>query len=117
MSVYDIESIARIAHAANKEHSKIFSDFSHRDWEDLTEAQRESIRAGVMFRLKNLDAGPEAQHEAWFKSKQADGWVYGATKDAAKKTHPCMVPWEELPLHQQTKDVLFAAIVRGLTQK
>jgi hypothetical protein len=43
-----------------------------------------------------------------------DGWVYGEVKDAEKKTHPCLVPFDQLPLFQQKKDKLFCAIVDAL---
>jgi hypothetical protein len=36
-------------------------------------------------------------------------------KDAELKTHPCLVPFEELPKFQQQKDRLFRAIVKALT--
>lgn len=114
MSPYEVETIARVAHAANKEHCKVFNDFSHRDWEDCTEAQRESIRSGVRFLVDNPDAGPDAQHNAWLADKEVLGWTYGPEKDIAKKLHPCMKPWKELPDHQRMKDVLFASVVRGL---
>jgi len=46
--------------------------------------------------------------------KEADGWVYGVIKDPAAKTHPCMVPFEQLPAEQRAKDLGFKAIVRAL---
>jgi hypothetical protein len=47
--------------------------------------------------------------------KVAAGWVYGEVKDPDAKppTHPCIVPFEELPPEQQFKDVLFKTIVAG----
>ena len=48
------------------------------------------------------------------QEKINDGWVYGEVKDAEKKTHPCIVPFEELPEFQQKKDALFCAIVDSL---
>ena len=27
----------------------------------------------------------------------SEGWTYGARRDDEKKTHPCLVPYEELP--------------------
>lgn len=48
------------------------------------------------------------------KEKIEDGWVYGDEKDTEKKTHPCLVPYEELPEFQKKKDALFQAIVDAL---
>jgi hypothetical protein len=48
------------------------------------------------------------------KEKLDAGWVYGEVKDAEKKTHPCLVPFSELPPFQQQKDSLFCGIVDAL---
>ncbi len=36
-------------------------------------------------------------HEVWAASRMAQGWTYGEKRDDVKKTHPCLVPYEELP--------------------
>ena len=36
-------------------------------------------------------------HEVWAESRISQGWVYGEQRDDEKKTHPCLVPYEELP--------------------
>ena len=64
--------------------------------------------------LANPDATPEQSHESWLEQKIADGWVYGAVKDPDAKTHPCCVPYEELPVEQKAKDYLFRAVVHAL---
>lgn len=35
-------------------------------------------------------------HENWAQNKLEDGWVYGDVLDDEKKTHPCLVEYEEL---------------------
>ena len=35
-------------------------------------------------------------------------------KDEGAKTHPCLVPFDELPEGQQLKDVLLVAIIQTL---
>jgi hypothetical protein len=47
----------------------------------------------------------------WCAQKENDGWVYGPQKDAVAKTHPCLVPYEQLSADQRKKDRLFFAIV------
>jgi hypothetical protein len=37
--------------------------------------------------------------------------VHGEVKDAAAKTHPCLVDYADLPHEQKVKDDLFAAVV------
>jgi hypothetical protein len=46
--------------------------------------------------------------------KKREGWVYGEEKNAEEKTHPCMVPYDQLPKEQQFKDALFGAVVRSV---
>jgi hypothetical protein len=111
-----VEQIARVCHEANRAYCLTIGDASQQPWAAAEDWQRESACRGVVFKLGNPDATPEAQHEAWRLDKVADGWVYGTVKDPAKKTHPCLVPYAELPVAQRRKDALFAAIVTALGQ-
>lgn len=55
----------------------------------------------------NIELGPELEalgeemarnvHENWAKSRFSEGWTYGPLRDDVKKTHPCLVPYDELP--------------------
>lgn len=109
-----IETIAKVCHQANKAFCEAYGDNSQKDWEQAEEWQRYSAIKGVEFRIANPDGKPSAQHEAWMKDKVADGWLYGAVKSAEFKTHPCIVPYEQLPEVQQKKDALFQAVVDAL---
>lgn len=35
-------------------------------------------------------------HEVWSIGRIKDGWTYGEQRDDTDKTHPCLVPYEEL---------------------
>ncbi len=107
-------AIAMVCHEANKKWCESNDDFSQKSWEEAEEWQRESAIKGVQFRLDNPDAGHDAQHNSWMKEKVDGGWVYGEVKDATAKTHPCIVPFDQLPKFQQQKDALFCAIVDSL---
>lgn len=109
-----IESIAIACHQANKAWCEVNGDMTQKDWAEAEDWQRESAIKGVEFALANPDAPASAQHDAWSADKVANGWVYGKVKDAEKKTHPCLVPFEQLPEFQQKKDRLFKAIVEAL---
>jgi hypothetical protein len=106
--------IAQVAHAINLAYSHALGDDSHKPWDEAPDWQRNSAIAGVDFHLSNPDAGPEASHESWLAQKQADGWTYGEVKDEEAKTHPCIVPFAELPEEQQAKDYIFRAVVHAL---
>jgi len=106
--------IAKVCHQANKAWCEANGDTSQKDWDEAEQWQRDSAIAGVNFKLNNPDAGEDAQHNAWMKDKIDAGWKYGEIKDAEAKTHPCIVPFKNLPEFQQKKDVLFGAIVNAL---
>jgi len=108
-----IERIARVCHEVNRAYCQALSDTSQRSWEDAPAWQRESARMGVDLHLMG-DFGPEASHISWMQQKEAEGWVYGRAKDELNKTHPCMVPFNQLPKEQQAKDYIFRAVVHAL---
>lgn len=43
-------------------------------------------------------------HEIWAQKRIQDGWVYGSQRDDAKRTHPCLVPYEQLPESEKEYD-------------
>jgi len=114
MQVSKVKGIAIMCHQANKEWCLLNGDDTQKDWIEAEEWQRESAIKGVEFRLANPHALCDAQHNAWMKDKINFGWVYGEIKDAERKTHPCILPFEQLPEFQQKKDKLFQAIVDAL---
>lgn len=111
-----IEDVARICHEANESLCVTQGDFSQKSWDEAEEWQRQSAIQGVKFALENPDAPASAQHDAWMQDKINDGWVYGDVKDADKKTHPCIVSYDELPDGQKAKDYLFKGIVNSLSK-
>lgn len=44
-----------------------------------------------------LEKLAEAAHQAYCDGKKRDGWRYGEKKDEEKKTHPWLVPYNDLP--------------------
>lgn len=106
-----IALIASIAHGINLAYSASLGDHSHLPWEETSEELKKSIEYGVKLHLENPDTTPEQSHESWLAQKEKDGWVYGEIKDLENKTHPCILPYEQLPAEQKTKDYLFKAVV------
>lgn len=106
--------IAQVAHEINKEYCLAIGDSSQLPWDEAPAWQKESAVLGVMFHVENPNAGPDASHNSWMKQKIDTGWKYGEVKDADKKEHPCIVPFEDLPMQQQFKDYLFRQIVHSL---
>ena len=46
----------------------------------------------------------ENVHETWAKGRMDDGWTYGPVRDDAKKHHPCLVPYDDLPESEKEYD-------------
>ena len=105
--------IAMTAHAINAAYCRAMGDDSQVDWDDAPEWQKNSALAGVDMHLANPDATPENSHESWLAQKVAEGWTYGEEKDAESKTHPCILPYDELPEFQKAKDHIFRATVHA----
>lgn len=103
------EDIAHLCHELNRAYCETQGDTSNPLWRHAPEWQKKSAIAGVEYHLHN-NVTPEQSHESWMKQKEQDGWVYGEKKDPAKKTHPCMVPYDQLPEDQLIKDHLFKAV-------
>ena len=61
---------------------------------------------------EHLDASLEALteqlaknvHEVWAAGRIADGWAWGKERDDARKLHPCLIPYEELPESEKEYD-------------
>ena len=52
-------------------------------------------------------ASAEAAHDSWWREYERMGWRYGAERDAEAKTHPDMVPFNDLPKSERDKDEIF----------
>lgn len=106
------ELAAKTAHEVNRAYCAGLGDASQPPWETAPDWQRASCVKGVYGVLAGNTH--EQSHAGWLAQKVSDGWTYGAEKDPAKKTHPCMLPYAELPAAQRFKDTLFVTAVRGV---
>ncbi|WP_300613928.1 RyR domain-containing protein [Trebonia sp.] len=114
MRKYTDEEIARVIHAANAELQRIQGDPAPSlPWDSETGEIRQGAIDNVAYARDGVTTA--TLHEAWLRDKAAHGWTYGPEKDSRAKTHPCMVPYGELPAEQRDKSRLFVAIVRALT--
>lgn len=43
-------------------------------------------------------------HEVWAETRFKQGWTYGEQRNDEKKTHPCLIPYEELPEEEKEYD-------------
>lgn len=103
---------AQAAHEVLRVWCLSLGDASQVHWEDAPEWQRESAIQGVIGVLNGNS--PRQCHESWCKQKETAGWKHGPTKDAEKKEHPCLVPYNQLPSDQRWKDDLFVSTVKSV---
>ena len=43
-------------------------------------------------------------HEVWAETRIQQGWTYGDQRNDELKTHPCLIPYEELPESEKEYD-------------
>lgn len=55
-------------------------------------------------------SSPEELHDDWVKAYEVMGWRYGPERDPVAKTHPDMVPFDQLEQREQDKDAVFIAL-------
>lgn len=96
----------------NRRYCISIGDNTQPHWEDAPEWQKNSVRQGVKLALEG--ATPEQSHASWLALKESEGWVYGESKDVDKKSHPCMVPYADLPEAQRRKDALYLSVVKSM---
>jgi hypothetical protein len=106
------EACARAAHEANRAYCIALGDCSQPHWEDAPTWQRASAINGVRGAISGNT--PEQSHNSWLEEKRLGGWAFGPVKDPSKKEHPCMVPYEKLPMSQRMKDHIFLSVVRSV---
>jgi RyR domain len=46
----------------------------------------------------------EHNHDIWARQRLADGWTLGPQRDDARKKHPCLVPYSQLPESEKAYD-------------
>lgn len=113
---YDIPTIAGVAYEAMRAYRAALNPRDTRvEWYRASDGVREQYCAAVALYIKEPGRDPSYQHEMWMQNKLEDGWEWGPEESEHFKQHPCLRPYEDLPVAEKRKDVLFQAIVRALT--
>lgn len=56
------------------------------------------------------------EHLRWSWDKRLNGWIFGNVKDNEKKTHPGLIPYEELSESEKEKDRELVRLIPALLQ-
>lgn len=105
--------IAQVCHEANRGYQRALGEEVSLPWEECGVDMQVSVVHGV--KVAQEGNGPEEMHRQWVMVREAQGWKYGDTKDPEAKTHPNLIPYDDLPLGQKIKDRLFLSIVQALS--
>lgn len=110
-----VGAIAQMCHEANRAWCAHWGSDIQPSWGDAPKWQRDSALDGVKHVVKRFKEGhrvtPRELHENWMSFKLSSGWKYAAQKNAQKKEHNCLRPYDELNPKEKLKDKLFLAIV------
>lgn len=120
MNEQQIEQAAQLLHDWNRAYCTAIGDPANMPWEQAPQHQRESGRDAIRFVLHNPRVSPEEMHQEWINARTKQGWTQGAVKNEDLKTHPNLVPYEELPESQRVKDTFArtaAEFIKGLDQQ
>jgi RyR domain len=80
-------------------------------WEDREEPFRAQFRDVIdMMCGPDRKTSPEELHDDWWRAYEAMGWRYGPERDTEAKTHPDMVPYDDLEPRERDKDAVFVAL-------
>lgn len=71
---------------------------------ELSDERLKSLIEGTSWALENPEATIQDNHENWMKCKEKQGYTYGKELDTIKKTHPSMIPFDELSGVEKNKD-------------
>jgi hypothetical protein len=81
-------------------------------WEERDkEFRRQMIEVVEKYLTMEKLPTPEEAHNSWMKSYFEMGWKYGEKRDIEKKTHPDLVPFDDLPQDEKDKDAVFLALI------
>lgn len=101
----EVVELARQIHVAMDELARALGEAGYPAWEDAPAWQREASMSSAR---QALDGGllPGQEHARWMADKLATGWRWGPDKDDRARTHPMLLPFEDLPIVEQLKDAV-----------
>lgn len=80
-------------------------------WSTREEAFKAQMRPVIeMMTGPDRKSSPEELHNDWWQAYIDMGWTYGPVRDKVAKTHPDMVPYDDLGPEEKDKDAVFVAL-------
>lgn len=82
----------------------------------ISEERLKSLMKGTEYVLNNPSTTAEENHNIWMEAKKTQGYTYGEVLDVEKKTHPSMIPFEDLSDVEKRKDEMDVLMVKLANQ-
>ncbi|MEW6170550.1 MAG: RyR domain-containing protein [Candidatus Omnitrophota bacterium] len=80
-------------------------------WEEREEPFKAQFREVIERQCgEQRSKSPKELHGSWMQAYFSMGWVYGEKYDREKKTHPDLIPYENLDQREKDKDAVFIAL-------
>lgn len=106
------EDVARICYDTVRAHQAAWGDPVNEPWERAGDVARASAVGAVD--LAGREPDPAVRHDAWVRSRLAEGWTAGPVKDPAVKTSPWLVRYCDLPARARERGRIYAALTAAL---
>jgi len=104
--------LAEACHEATKVISEQILSEEKKEWKLIDSATKARLINAVRRAIDDKVTDPAIAHANWVTDMEKDGWQFGDEFSEENKTHPCMVPYGELEVGQQTKDHIFLSILK-----
>lgn len=65
---------------------------------------------------KEIETMAKVEHIRWSWEKRLSGWIHGSIKDEIKKTHPSLIPYENLQESEKEKDRELVKLIPAFLQ-
>jgi hypothetical protein len=102
--------VARVIHETHRAYQAVLRDpCPSQPWDTLDCWQRETVTDLVTMIRQGWT--PEMTQDIWVRRMEGAGWTLGAVKDPARKVHPKLLRWEDLPDAERKKVLLAFRIV------
>lgn len=82
----------------------------------ISDERLKSLITGTKYVLENPATTAEENHNIWMEAKRNQGYTYGDVLDVEKKTHPSMIPFEDLSDVEKRKDEMDVLMVKLANQ-
>lgn len=82
----------------------------------IFDAEQQRRRIEAMQKCAANATSDVERHDSWMAMHKELGWVYGEQFDTTKKTHPNMLPWNQLPASTRSKARIFDIVSKAASK-